>query len=296
MNKPTLTIIVPVRNISGRAENLSRWVPDAILNNVRVILINDGSQDCTGEDLAKLKSTNNSDLILILETDVKSPGLARNLGLEKVDTPWFAFADADDFVVVDNLIKLVNGTIKTGKLLGIGSYEAQSLVTGKKFRVTPPSDNISRDIQHLVKRMGFWRAVYSHEHFGKIRFSRFKMGEDYLYLSQILDTCSSFFPSQDVIYRYYYGGSNNLTSNRINMIDMIYVLQAIIDLRPRTKNAQVFQLFSKVKLSLSIIKNVKPSETYRHWTTLLSILILHPVYLVKLFNQSDVEEIKDYEI
>lgn len=291
MNEHILTIIVPVHNISGRVENLSKWLPDAIKNNVKVILINDGSQDATGDDLVKLKNSNQSDLISIFETDVNSPGLARNAGLEKVDTPWFAFADADDFVVVDGMIELLNGTINSGKMLGIGAYESQSLTTGKQFRITPPGDNISRNIQHLVKRMGFWRAVYSHEYFGEIRFSRFKMGEDYLYLNRILSTYSSIFSSQEVIYRYYYGGSNNLTSNRRNMVDMIYVLQAISVLSPQSKYAQEFQQFSKVKLSISIIKNVKLHETFRYWTTLLPILISHPICILRLFNKSDLEEI-----
>ncbi len=291
MKKQILTIIVPVHNISGRLENLSKWLPNAINNNVKVMLVNDGSRDSTGDDLVKLKTSNYSELISIFETDVNSPGLARNVGLEKVDTPWFAFADADDFVVVDGIIKLINGTIKSGKMLGIGAYESQSLTTGKRFRITPPGDNISVNIQHLVKRMGFWRAVYSYEHFGKIRFSRFKMGEDYLYLNQILSSCSSVFLSQEVIYRYYHGGSNNLTSNKKNMVDMIYVLQAITVLRPQSKYGQVFQQFSKVKLSLSIIKNVKLHESFRYWTTLLPILISHPICIVRLFNKRDLEEI-----
>jgi hypothetical protein len=49
-----LTIIVTVHNISGRTRNLAAWIPEAVLENVEVILIHDESKDSTKHDLEHL--------------------------------------------------------------------------------------------------------------------------------------------------------------------------------------------------------------------------------------------------
>ena len=130
--------------------------------------------------------------------------------------------------------------------------------------------------------MGLWRFVLSTSSFGDIRFTNHKMGEDYLYLSKVLNRTSQILTSSQIVYKYFYGGTWNLTSTHSVMGDMIGVIESIKRIKPFTGTAKVFRIFAIQKLTLSVLKNLNPSEKVIVKTQLLGNLISHPIYLLKL--------------
>ena len=282
VGKSLLTIVVPVHNMSGRLANLSKWLDEAHAQNVKVILVHDESQDATRTELLQLLELKKSINFSLIETNVQSPGLARNLGLEIVDTPWFSFADADDFVYVSSILKLLGETELSDCEIGIGSYISSDLRSGAEGVVKPPDSKEDAIALHLVKKMGLWRFVFSTKFFGDIRFTKHKMGEDFLYTNLVLNRTNQVFTSSQVVYKYFHGGSGNLTSNQSVMSEMIGIVKLIKSLEPVTRIAMAFKAFAIQKLTLSLLKNLAAQEKLVEKYKLLTNLISRPIYLARL--------------
>ncbi len=282
VNNSLLTIVVPVHNMSGRLAELSQWLDDARSQNVKVILVHDRSEDSTGRELTQLLEMKKSQNFTLLETEAHSPGLARNCGLEIVDTPWFSFVDSDDFVYISSILKLLKETELSHCEIGVGSYVSKDSRLGEETVVEPPTANKDALALHLAKKMGLWRFVLSTSSFGDIRFTEHRMGEDYLYANLVLNRTSRIFTSSQIVYKYFYGGNSNLTSNHSVMSDMIGIIELIKNTTPVMSNAIEFRVFSIQKLTLSVLKNLKTRDKVIEKTQLLVNLVLHPIYLLRL--------------
>lgn len=278
-----LTIVVPVHNMAGRLTNLSKWLDDARALNVKVVLVHDKSGDSTGTELLQLLELKNSRNFSLIQADVQSPGLARNLGLEIIDTPWFSFVDSDDVVYISEILNLLDETVLSNCEVGIGSYISSDLRIDAERTIHPPILNKDALALHLAKRMGLWRFVMSTRTFGDIRFTNHKMGEDYLYTSKVIDRSNHIFTSSRVVYQYFFGGKLNLTSNQSVMGDMIEIIESMKKINPKMSIAVAFRVFSIQKLTLSVLKNLNNREKFIRKIYLMVNLISHPIYLVKLF-------------
>jgi len=277
-----LTIVVPVHNMAGRMEKLASWLKDAINANIKVILIHDQSEDETQSEIHQLLDKFESVLITLREVKVKSPGLARNAGLALVDTPWFSFADADDFVEISNLVVLLRQTAQHQATIGIGGFISCNLATGKEAEVIPPSGTDQELALNLALNMGLWRIVMSTESVQDIKFSPDRMAEDYYFLLQVLNRCKMIHISNYIVYRYYFGGVFNLTSDKSAMKDMLNVGRAFNRFSPSTDTARYFRIFASQKLSLSILKNVSLLKKVSNVGRLVSVMFLHPICLLNL--------------
>lgn len=67
-------------------------------NDIQVIIVDDGSDDCCKKELARLSHTN---LEIYYQEKNLGGGFARNLGFAKVKGKWFIGCDADDFFSED---------------------------------------------------------------------------------------------------------------------------------------------------------------------------------------------------
>lgn len=94
--KPLLTVVVPAYN----AEKYLEECLDSLLNQTvtdhRVIVVNDGSGDSTG-DIGRRYAQAHPERIVYTEHENKGLGAARNTGLAMVDTEYVAFLDSDDW-------------------------------------------------------------------------------------------------------------------------------------------------------------------------------------------------------
>lgn len=96
MNRPSISIIIPVYN---SAKHLERCL-DSILAQTftfkELILVNDGSKDSSGEicDKYSLKDTR----ISVYHNQNMGASAARNFGLEKATGDYISFIDSDDWI------------------------------------------------------------------------------------------------------------------------------------------------------------------------------------------------------
>ena len=78
--KPVITVIVPVYNTEKYIEKCIDSLKEQTMNNIEIIVINDGSTDNTLKILKKLASGDNR--IKIINQSNQKQGAARNRGLD----------------------------------------------------------------------------------------------------------------------------------------------------------------------------------------------------------------------
>ena len=103
---PKISVIVPVYNV----ENYLAQCLDSIINqtfmNFECICVNDGSTDNSLSVLHKYAGKD--DRIKIIDQENKGLSGARNSALKIVSAQYITFIDADDFISIDYLEKLIN--------------------------------------------------------------------------------------------------------------------------------------------------------------------------------------------
>lgn len=130
MPSPLVTLIVPGRDIGAftadalaslRAQSEPRW---------RAILVDDGSQDATGEIFADAAAADPRFTVLHHESPL-GLGAARNAGLALVDTPYLGFLDGDDEMTPRALERMLAVLTKTGSDFLAGAYVRSRLIDGR---------------------------------------------------------------------------------------------------------------------------------------------------------------------
>lgn len=101
-----VTVVVPSYNV----ERFLSQCLDSLINQTyifhKVIVVNDGSKDKTGE-IAEKYAKDYPEIIRYISQENKGLGAARNVGLKQVDTEYVMFLDSDDWLV-PNFMEILN--------------------------------------------------------------------------------------------------------------------------------------------------------------------------------------------
>src|SRR5690606_29963429 len=108
--------------------DIASFAPDAIASlqaqteqRWRAILIDDGSVDATGAVFADAAAAD-SRFTAVQHEVPRGLGAARNVGLERVDTPLLGFLDGDDEMTPPALERLTATLLETGSDFIAGAY------------------------------------------------------------------------------------------------------------------------------------------------------------------------------
>jgi glycosyltransferase involved in cell wall biosynthesis len=103
---PEVSVIVPIYNVEKFLPKCLDSIANQTFKNIEVILVNDGSEDESGE-IARNFVSSHENFILI---NKKNGGLsdARNRGLEIAKGRYISFVDSDDYVHPRFLERLIN--------------------------------------------------------------------------------------------------------------------------------------------------------------------------------------------
>lgn len=115
-----ISVIIPVYNAS---EYLSRCL-DSILRQTftewQLILVDDGSRDDSLHIMQKYAEKDSR--VKVFHKANEGVSIARQYGLDRVDTPYFIFCDADDYVEPDYLEKLYEAIKKNNSDIAVCKY------------------------------------------------------------------------------------------------------------------------------------------------------------------------------
>ena len=126
-NNKSISIIVPVFNTSAYLEKCIESLLNQTYRNLEIILVNDGSNDNSGEICHKY-AQKDSRIIVLYE---KNAGLsaARNLGLSAAKGDYLAFVDSDDYCDTSMFSEMINeAENNTVDIVIAGSYYVKDSV------------------------------------------------------------------------------------------------------------------------------------------------------------------------
>lgn len=94
---PKVSIIVPIYNVEKYLERCINSLIGQTLEDIQIILVNDGSTDKSGE-IAKRYASKYKEKIMYLEKINGGLSDARNYGLSYATGEYIAFLDSDDYI------------------------------------------------------------------------------------------------------------------------------------------------------------------------------------------------------
>lgn len=206
MNKERISVIIPTYNNEDSIEKCLKSVLNQSYQNLDVIVINDGSTDKTDEVLEKYK-----DRVQIYKKQNEGPASARNLGLEKCNTKYLFFVDADDYLENDAIEILYNKLIETNSDMVIGNIEDSSAKD-----ITIKDDKYEYIFNQKIKYfMVQWNKLMKKELFDGLKYPDVHIAEDEYMIYHILEKTKKITFVSKKTYNYC-NNPNGITSKRLN--------------------------------------------------------------------------------
>lgn len=117
LKKLLISIVVPVYNNENRIHQCVESLLNQTLNDIEIILIDDGSSDQSGIIIDEMKSKDSR--IKAIHQENKGVSNARNIGIELAEGRFIGFIDSDDYVDCQMYEKLYNKVISENSSMGM---------------------------------------------------------------------------------------------------------------------------------------------------------------------------------
>jgi len=151
-NNPLVSIVMPVYNGAETIEESLNSVLKQSYRNYEIIVVDDGSTDCTVELLGKYKN------IKLYRQANRGAGAARNLGIKAAGGEMVAFLDADDLW---HPRKLEIQTAVAGKKKDFGLIATDHTKFNSEKGIFPSGGavNRARQWERTLKRLDFYALL-----------------------------------------------------------------------------------------------------------------------------------------
>lgn len=177
MEKVLVSIVVPVYNVERYLEKCVESLIKQTLNDIEIILVDDGSKDSSGLICDKLAKKDSR--IKVIHKENAGLGLARNSGMELCTGEFIGFVDSDDYVDInmfktlydyaqknnadyvrcENLIVDENDSIVDNSMYALkeGKYEKEDII---QKLVCPMFGKELNEGKEAHIGISVWRAIY----------------------------------------------------------------------------------------------------------------------------------------
>ena len=238
---------MPVSKMANELFELETWVRNSLGLDIEIIIVHDIQDEETEEQLVNLFASLQDDRLRFIQQKVSSPGLARNLGLKIAQGKWIAFWDADDLPDAHQALASINENANSEVI--IGNYVIHQRNSGHEKK----SSEHDLTLYKVGINPGLWRMLFRYSILAGRQFSASKMGEDQVFIAELnLDSKSISFTNR-VLYKYYKGRPNQLTSSEIKVDDLLASFVKILIAQRGQMNALLsinFVMLSRILLTI----------------------------------------------
>jgi len=275
VNAQKITAIIPLHNWDKVSDNIKHLINLKDIHKFKIIFILDSCPPYAENDLKELLFPTKNINFIVLNRDYNSAGESRNEGLSIIDTEWLCFWDSDDLPNLSGFYNLYTSVSSENVDLVVGQIRTTYLRNGLeiKSKTTKTSSHLT-----LALDLGFTRILYRSLFIKELFFSKYKIGEDILFLAEIICKKPSIIFSQALVYNYL---NSNWIINKTDTTLVYKLLQLysrLVEAKSMQKDELVkaFYLLVIFKLLIGILKRVVFENL------LLSFTIV--MYLIKLFT------------
>lgn len=192
MNKPLISVVIPVYNIEDYLERCVKSVCSQTYENLEILLVDDGSTDKSATLCEQLAQEDTR--IKVFHKTNGGSSSARNLGIENAHGEYLGFVDSDDYIA-ENMYDLLYKAILQYKtpIAQIGRDEIDE--QGKRLPniCEPPKEEIVIPSEEFLREMllhkgdcSFCTKLVKKELFQIAQFPEGELNEDFHLLVKLL--------------------------------------------------------------------------------------------------------------
>lgn len=207
------SIIVPVYNVEGYLEKCvtSLLEQDYPLETVEILLVDDGSTDCSGQMCDALSEKN--PCIRVLHKDNGGLSSARNYGINKASGEYVIFVDSDDYIesctcrVLDAVLNKtgqVDAVVYDGMAEESCGKKRMRCMTAVQKKAVPGKEFLLEQYQNKTMNVEAWLYMYRREFLDKnhLRFKEGILHEDVEFTPRALLKADKVIAIPDCLYHY----------------------------------------------------------------------------------------------
>lgn len=235
MKNKTLSILIPAYNAGKYIGECLKSLENFILDNIQVIVINDGSTDDT---VSKVEEYCRRDPRIEIIT-IQNGGVskARNVGLEHASGEYIMFLDADDYLLVNAFTDL--NRVLNGSDIDFAAFSRKIIQEGKDSW----NDKFCFDVAETTDKNIVDQIMYADSHFNEcwgklykkdiiknhnIRFPEgIPIGEDMMFVMEYYEHCNSVFVSNNPLVAYRQHGQSAM--RKYGLLDRLHYTEELYE-------------------------------------------------------------------
>ena len=270
-----ITAIIPVHNWDKVSDNIKYLINLEDINKFKIIFILDSCPSYVENDLKELLFLIKNINFIILNRNYNSAAESRNEGLSLVDTEWVCFWDSDDLPNLNGFYNLYTSVSSENVDLVVGQIRTAYIRNGLEIKswTTRTSSHLT-----LALDLGFTRILYKSLFIKDLFFPNYKIGEDILFLAEIISKKPSIIFSQAIVYNY--SNSNWITHKTDTKLvcKLLQLYSRLVEAKSMQKNELVkgFYLLVTFKVLIGILKRIIFKNLRLSSTVVM--------YIIKLFT------------
>lgn len=224
---PRISIIVPVYNVETYLERCLDSILNQTYDNLEIILVDDGSTDCSGQICDAYKEKD--DRVIVIHKKNGGLSSARNTGIEAATGAFVSCIDSDDFVDPD-FVKILyrNLEAENAEISACNFnyyYEDGSVKvhgSNKIYRVCAPEEAIELIGRAKDFTASAWGKLYRKRLFNDICYPVGKLCEDQFVIYKLIMQCTKIVFDTTALYYYLIRSGSIMTSaNPKKMLDAV---------------------------------------------------------------------------
>lgn len=250
-----VAVVVPVFNAENFLERGIECLIDQSLKELKIVCVNDASQDNCGTILNKYAEKDNR--IIVLNHDInKGAGCARNTGLDYIfnnfpETEYIAFFDADDqlskntYETAYNEAKKNNVDILNFNFVPSTHWQYQTVINGESINYQGNCLDAIFDHNEFYTFIVCWSKIYKKDLLRDIRFNDNRFFEDGGFAYKVLSRAKNMRAIPNKFYIYNIENSNS-TSGRTSNIDRLNaIFNTITEVCEDWKSLGIFEKYKE---------------------------------------------------
>lgn len=314
-----VSIVVPVYNMENYLEKCLDSLVNQTLEDIEILVVNDGSTDNSIKILNKYKKKYPNKLI-VFDQENKGISAARNIGIDNATGKYIGFVDSDDYVEHNMFEKLYNKIENSKADIVVCNYK-KYFMKDDKYTDIDMVKNINKnnifEEPTILNNLYFapWNKLYKRNLFKDVRFPIQKKYEDVNAILKVFFKAKKIDKISDYLYVYRINENGETLTINKKICDIVFIFEDLINYIKNNKKYNLIeqefrklcvdQLFYYLILSYSI-KDKKYiidfrnevirvlSNNFKNWKNtlifdskleikLLSKIILSNSFLFKLF-------------
>lgn len=283
MVKKDLTALVSIIIPIGPRQLDLTYMKETLLANchlegVEFIMVCDSTPQQASEDLRTWINSNEIPNTTVINVAFGNPGESRNVGIEASSGKWVQFWDSDDIGDIQNII---------GDLINLETDLVVQQYILEDSKNQESSISSTKSIYELVVNPGLWRISIRREFLQQARFPKLSMGEDQVFLFELLQKNPDIVYVDCLTYRYFVGHESQLTKQKKKKRDLHEAISLISQNSfPKSSHLQIIQIIFMEKLIVTTVLHMLPTVFIKSFHVFLGFILnnLSPAFMLSLFK------------